>query len=265
MALTGGVLQRGVASLGRALSLVRVNSCATVTRSATGESSLRCKTPWSTLSSLSLALRAGHYHHSSLATKTRSLCSEVAASAGAKGAEKTNAFGAVLPTLLGAAGLIPFVALTPQGTELIGALANDSLPALKEVPGFTCLLAKASELQLSYAATIISFLGGVHWGTAMTSAVGSSAVNLRFLWGVTPSLLAWASLSLPPVTSHGALIASLVSCYVVDLHFYRQKLLQPWYFSLRLPLTVIASSSLGLSLYTAWSRKNKIEKDSVNV
>ena len=109
-------------------------------------------------------------------------------------------------------------------------------------------------MQKNYAATIVSFLGAVHWGTALSG--GGRSTALRFTWGVLPSLMAWGSLGLP---SHEASLAglsgSLVSCYVVDSAFFRQGLLPRWYMGLRLPLTVVACGSLSLSLYTSWSER----------
>jgi len=92
--------------------------------------------------------------------------------------------------------MIPFAALTPIGAEALGGVEE-----LKQVPGLECVLARSSELQRTYAATIVSFLGAVHWGTALAQPpVGGSParfVSLRYLWGVSPSLLAWGSLALP--------------------------------------------------------------------
>ena len=47
----------------------------------------------------------------------------------------------------------------------------------------------------AYAATIVAFLGGVHWGVAFTQARPDPKL---FAWGVVPSLVAWVAIVMPP-------------------------------------------------------------------
>jgi hypothetical protein len=76
--------------------------------------------------------------------------------------------------ILGYAGLIPFVGLS-AASVLIDATHRNSL--------LFCLLA--------YGATIISFLGAIHWGLTMKD---DSPSQWQLIWGVIPSLAAWLSL-----------------------------------------------------------------------
>ena len=55
--------------------------------------------------------------------------------------------------VMGALGAVPFVGLTPQARDALGLRAVAS--------GETCARA-----QIAYGATILSFLGGIHWGLA---------------------------------------------------------------------------------------------------
>ena len=84
--------------------------------------------------------------------------------------------------LLGYAGLIPFVVLSaaffwPERVshEFIGQALS------------------------SYAVAIISFLGAIHWGLEMRDTQSPTANPSAWIWGVTPSLLAWIAtlLALP--------------------------------------------------------------------
>ena len=62
------------------------------------------------------------------------------------------------------------------------------------------LLANAGLLQVGYGATILSFLGGVHWGLAMTNVGGTLAAQMgeqRYLWSVLPCLMAWPTVAMP--------------------------------------------------------------------
>jgi hypothetical protein len=96
---------------------------------------------------------------------------------------------------LGFAGLLPFIA---------GALAVSLGPPAWHDAALRALIA--------YAAVIVSFLGGIHWG------LRAGAENDRArLWGVVPSLLAWPMLLVnAPRWALLGLAASLVLCWVVD-------------------------------------------------
>jgi Protein of unknown function (DUF3429) len=96
---------------------------------------------------------------------------------------------------LGWSGLLPFVGV---------ALALSVGPPAWHDTALRALIA--------YGAVIVSFLGGIHWGSP-TSAAHDGAR----LWGVVPSLLAWPLLLLP--SARFALIglaASLALCWAVD-------------------------------------------------
>jgi hypothetical protein len=121
---------------------------------------------------------------------------------------------------LGYGGLTPFVGL---------ALAGWLLPAHQTI---------AATALLAYSATIVSFLGAIHWGLTMQDAQGQSASVL--VWGVFPCLLAWVALMLP-VTSGLVLIAVLLwVCFGVDRVVYIRFGLRAWV-PMRLLLSTVAS------------------------
>jgi Protein of unknown function (DUF3429) len=96
---------------------------------------------------------------------------------------------------LGWGGLLPFLG---------GALAVVLAPPTWHDTALRALVA--------YGAVIVSFLGGIHWG----SPTGAAHDAAR-LWGVVPSLLAWPLLLVP--SSRWALIGvavSLALCWAVD-------------------------------------------------
>jgi Protein of unknown function (DUF3429) len=91
----------------------------------------------------------------------------------------------------------------------------------------------------AYAALIVSFLGGIHWGLGLLRREAGSA---RFVWGIAPMLLAWLGLLMPSdagLTVQGVL---LIVCYLVDRRIYPELGLQAW-LPLRLRLTGVASVS----------------------
>ncbi len=120
---------------------------------------------------------------------------------------------------LGIAGLLPFVA---------GAAGLWLLP-----PEWGGLAALAL---LTYAAVIVSFLGGIHWGLAMPMTPTRRGL---LIWGVLPSLLAWAGMLLNSVWGLLLMAASLLLCYIVDCKIYRPLRLGGW-LGLRALLTFVA-------------------------
>lgn len=87
-----------------------------------------------------------------------------------------------------------------------------------------------------YAATVISFLGALHWGAAMQRGDAETAV---FAWSVVPALLAAVAALMPAYAGlvvHGLL---LLVCYGVDRVRYPGWGLQPW-LTLRFRCTLAA-------------------------
>lgn len=103
----------------------------------------------------------------------------------------------------------------------------------------------------AYAALIVSFLGGIHWGIAwmQRAASGAGSAHSRrahVLWGVAPSLLAWPGLLMPPYAGLVWLGLMLVVCYLVDRRLYAQAGLQH-----RLTLRFRLSCGASLSCFIA--------------
>jgi hypothetical protein len=105
---------------------------------------------------------------------------------------------------LGHAGLLPFVG----GALLVHLVWPEAHP-------YAVLALSA------YAATIVSFLGGVHWG-------------------VVPSLVAWVAIVMPPSAGLVVLGVMLVACYAVDRRLYVAHGLQRW-LVLRFRLSAVAA------------------------
>ena len=126
-------------------------------------------------------------------------------------------------TRLGYAGLIPFVLLA----ALMWLVDAELLPFVAIALG-------------GYAAAIVSFLGGVHWGIGFMK--GDAAPRFHFIWGVVPSLLAWLALMMPVYAALPLLGLVLLACYAVDSKTYPPAGLGQW-LPMRLRLTVVATLS----------------------
>ena len=126
-------------------------------------------------------------------------------------------------TRLGYAGLIPFVLLA----ALMWLVDTELLP-------FVAIALKG------YAAAIMSFFGGVHWGIGFMK--GEAAPRFHFVWGVVPSLIAWLALMMPAYAALPLLGLVVVACYAVDRKTYPAAGLASW-LPMRLRLTVVATLS----------------------
>lgn len=129
---------------------------------------------------------------------------------------------------LGYAGLIPFV---------LGAALVWLLPPYSDEHVF------ALDGLARYAALIVSFLGGIHWGLGFRAAVPSAG---PFVWGVAPSVLAWIAVLMPAYAGLVLLGGLLIVCYVVDRKAYRAHEVAGW-LTLRFRLTAVASLSCFLA------------------
>ena len=141
--------------------------------------------------------------------------------------------GATAPWMLGAAGAIPFVCTTPQVRELLG---YSRLVSSEDT----------ARAQITYGATILSFLGGIHWGLAAVKHNNPTSGQLvaRYSWAVTPSLLAWPALLMPEQLACGTLIGGLLSAAAVDTRYAASGGFPRWMLPLRYALTATACTSL---------------------
>ena len=96
--------------------------------------------------------------------------------------------------------------------------------------------AHAAAALSAYAATVVSFLGGIHWGFGFRSSRPPASL---FVWGVVPSLVAWAALLLPVAVALALHAAALSACFLVDRVVYPRQGAGAW-LPLRTRLTAIA-------------------------
>ena len=126
---------------------------------------------------------------------------------------------------LGWLGVIPFV------FAAIISFSNDSTVKIF-----------SAELISRYGLAIIIFLGAVQWGIAMTDSNSQSPT--RYLWSITPALIATLIMLIAPSTSLIMVILLLITCWVVDMIFHIKSALPKWYVRLRHGLTLMAVCSV---------------------
>ena len=123
---------------------------------------------------------------------------------------------------LGYAGLLPFVA----GAALVWLVQGEAH-------------VYAAMALSAYAAVILSFLGGIHWGLAMRQPV---APLPTLVWGVVPSLVAWPAVLMPAHAGLVLLGLMLVVSYLVDRRSYPPLGAAPW-LVLRFRLSAVAATA----------------------
>ena len=96
--------------------------------------------------------------------------------------------------------------------------------------------AHAAAALSAYAATVVSFLGGIHWGFGFRASRPPASL---FVWGVVPSLVAWVALLLPVAAALALHAATLSACFFVDRAVYPRQDAGAW-LPLRSRLTAIA-------------------------
>ena len=140
----------------------------------------------------------------------------------------------VLAVVLGVLGLLPFLGCT------VGIIL---FPGDVPVPNLVQAI-------IAYGAVILAFLGGVHWGFALDPAPvvlapgQATTDNKRLALGVLPSLIGWAALLVPLVSSPLIAIVLLILGFVVttlaEAQAHRRGTLPGGYMALRWVLSAVA-------------------------
>lgn len=107
---------------------------------------------------------------------------------------------------------------------------------------------------IAYGACILTFLGGVHWGTLYRqineSDLGSWETSLGWIWGVTPSLIGFAALLTQGFKSYALLIVGLIACWLIDQIKYPDLLKNRDHLNKLLQMRTILTIGATLSLTT---------------
>lgn len=128
----------------------------------------------------------------------------------------------LVPKVLGLSGLLPFYALCPPvlGAAIDG-LASSSLTAPLATALLQDIYPYSGLLQVGYGASIVSFLGAVHWGAAMQSRTGHTTKLMfeRYVWSVIPALVAFPAAATGVQTGSAIVGSALLTCFAIDAKF----------------------------------------------
>ena len=131
--------------------------------------------------------------------------------------------------LLGHLGLLPFV----LGAALVWVVNAEAHP-------YATLALSA------FAAVVVSFLGGIHWGLAIDSPSreDNGRFPARIALSVMPSLAGWVALLVPETFGLFILATAVAAMLWVDIWATRAGYAPSWYPKLRIPLTCVVLATL---------------------
>ena len=121
--------------------------------------------------------------------------------------------------LLGYAGLIPFIIFS-IGSWFQLPFISDSIYILT-----------------AYAAIILSFMGAIHWGIAMSRSEYQN--GKYFIASVIPGLSAWLALLLPQRYAITLLMIGFIALIIYDWSVEKPQRLPGWYIPMRNRLTLV--------------------------
>ena len=141
-----------------------------------------------------------------------------------------------MPTIaitLSVLGLLPLIVFAGGAVGHIPETAEHMLVAL-----------------IDYAALLLAFAGGVHWGLALLPE--AARPSLRFLAGVLPMIVAWVGLVLAQLVAPSVALAVLILGYLATVlteHRAAQRLLVPArYVWIRWGFSIVAVVMMALVL-----------------
>lgn len=97
---------------------------------------------------------------------------------------------------------------------------------------------------VAYAAAVLAFLGGMHWGAAVEGEDRPFDAS-RYAYSIMPSLLAGVAVLCPADKALFLLFLGYLAAFAVDRRVYAAR---PWFVILRAVLTAVAA----LALYAAY-------------
>ena len=102
-----------------------------------------------------------------------------------------------------------------------------------------------SHALVGYGAVILSVVGALHWGVAMSANRLDPAQRRGvFVWSIVPALIAWSALVVEGRVAALILVSGFVCHLIRDIRLARAAQLPAWYLPLRWRLTVVASFCL---------------------
>jgi hypothetical protein len=145
--------------------------------------------------------------------------------------------------VVGLAGGIPYLLASGSTIWLArqAGLAVEGLDTSIDVNVALGALTHALNVQVTYGAVLLSFLGALHWGMEF-AALGGVQGYKRLALGVAPVLFAWPTLMLEPTTALIAQWAGFTGLWYADLKATSAGWTPKWYSQYRFYLSVLVGT-----------------------
>ena len=128
---------------------------------------------------------------------------------------------------LGYAGLIPFIVF--------------SIGSWLQLP----IISDSTYILIAYAAIILSFMGAIHWGVAMSNTEQHN--GQYFIASVIPGLSAWIALLMPHRCAIILLMIGFIALIIYDWCVEKSQRLPAWYIPMRNRLTIVVITCLTIT------------------
>ncbi|KAL9616259.1 MAG: hypothetical protein Q9160_008853 [Pyrenula sp. 1 TL-2023] len=163
---------------------------------------------------------------------------------------------------VGLAGVLPYLA-TSLSTVYLAWDINYAFTTgegfLLSGPTAEALLHLLEPIQLGYGASIISFLGAIHWGLEWAGFGGYQGYK-RYSIGVIATAVAWPTLLLSAEMGLITQFLAFTFLYYTDARAAVAGWAPPWYPTYRFVLTFIVGASIVLSLIGRGEIADKVAK-----
>lgn len=151
---------------------------------------------------------------------------------------------------MGLAGGIPYV--LASGATVYYAreagLVIQGLDSTVNVDTALALLTHALNVQVTYGAVMLSFLGALHWGMEFAGFGGHQGYK-RLALGVAPVLLAWPTLALDPASALITQWLGFTGLWYADLKATGAGWTPKWYSQYRFYLSILVGTWLVYLFY----------------
>ncbi|KAF9645654.1 hypothetical protein BDM02DRAFT_3156813 [Thelephora ganbajun] len=172
------------------------------------------------------------------------------------GVTRTIASAVPKPYLLfGLAGALPYLGTSGTVIYLANQASLAAQGALSNIdPGVALtLLDRALNIQVTYGAVMLSFLGALHWGMEFSEYGGYKGYQ-RLMLGAAPVLIAWPTLAMGPTTALVVQWLGFTGLWYADVRATAQGWTPKWYSQYRFYLsflvgTCIIGTLAGISYY----------------
>jgi hypothetical protein len=147
--------------------------------------------------------------------------------------------------VLGLAGGLPYIGASATTVYLANQAGQAASGVVTNIdPGVALtILDQALNVQVTYGAVLLSFLGALHWGMEFAGYGGHKGYS-RLILGVAPALFAWPTLTLAPTSALIAQWVGFTGLWWADLKVTSLGWAPKWYSQYRFYLSILVGTCI---------------------